>query len=173
MAAVAVAVLSAAAVAVVAVRLGSPREMTPAVDARVAAVERLEGSGGRLSTRSGSTRAPIGLADAVRIGDRIETDAISRVGLRLSGGVSVRLDHGSRARLLSATAIELGAGALYVDSGPESPDLEVHTSFGVVRDIGTQFEIRLDAASLRVRVRSGVVEVHRGARFNPRVPAPS
>jgi ferric-dicitrate binding protein FerR (iron transport regulator) len=157
------AVLSAAAVVVVAVGLGSPREMTPTVDTRVAAVERLEGTGGSLSSRSGSTPTPIGLADAVRIGDRIEADATSRVGLRLSQGVSVRLDHGSRARLLSATAIELGAGALYVDSGPESPELEVHTSFGVVRDIGTQFEMRLDAASLRVRVRSGVVEVHRGA----------
>ncbi len=159
------AVLSAAAVAVVVVRLGSPRELPPAVDARVAAVERLDGSGGRLSGRSGSAFTPIGLADAVRVGDRIETDATSRVGLRLSQGVSVRLDHGSKARLLSASRIELGAGAVYVDSGPESPDLEVHTSFGVVRDIGTQFEIRVDATSLRVRVRSGVVEVHRGAEI--------
>jgi ferric-dicitrate binding protein FerR (iron transport regulator) len=164
MAAVA-AVLSAAAVAVVAVRLGSPPEMAPAGDTRVASVERLEGSGGRLRTRSDSTPTPIGLADAVRIGERIETDATSRIGLRLSAGVSVRLDHGSKARFVSATGIELDAGALYVDSGPESPDLEVHTSFGVVRDIGTQFEIRLDAASLRVRVRSGVVEVHRGAEI--------
>ena len=68
MAGVVVAVLSAAAVAVVAVRLGLPRETTPAVAARVAAVERLEGSGGRLSSGSGSTRAPIRLADTVRIG---------------------------------------------------------------------------------------------------------
>jgi ferric-dicitrate binding protein FerR (iron transport regulator) len=42
--------------------------------------------------------------------------------------------------------------------------LEVHTSFGVVRDIGTQFEVRVSDSSLRVRVRSGVVEVRRGPR---------
>jgi ferric-dicitrate binding protein FerR (iron transport regulator) len=159
------ALLSAAALAVVAVRVGSPREMASAVDTRVASVERLEGNGGRLLPRSGSIPSPIGLADAVRIGERIETDATSRIGLRLSAGVSVRLDHGSMARFVSATGIELDAGALYVDSGPDSPELEVRTSFGVVRDIGTQFEIRLDAAFLRVRVRSGVVEVHRGAEI--------
>ena len=159
------AVLSAAAVAAIAVRLSVPRETTPAVATRVAAVERLDGNGGRLSSGSGSASTPIRLTDAVMIGDRIETDATSRVGLRLLEGASVRLDHESRARLLSATKIELGGGALYVDGGPESPELEVHTSFGVVRDIGTQFEIRLDAASLRVRVRSGAVEVHRGAEI--------
>lgn len=161
----AAAVLSAAAMAVVAVRVGSTREALPAVDSLVASVERLDGSGGRVSGRSAATLTSIQLADGVRVGDRIETDATSRVGLRLLEGVSVRLDHGSRARLLSATRIELGAGAVYVDSGPESPELEVHTSFGVVKDIGTQFEIRVDATSLRVRVRSGVVEVHRGAEI--------
>lgn len=158
-------VLSAAAVAVVAVRLGSPREITPVVHAHVAAVERIEGSGGRLSSGSGSTPTPIQLADAVRIGDRIETDGTSRVGLRFSEGTSVRLDHGSRARLLSATRIELETGAVYVDSGSDSPDLEILTAFGVVRDIGTQFEIRLYPTSLRVRVRTGVVEVYRGAEI--------
>jgi ferric-dicitrate binding protein FerR (iron transport regulator) len=80
----------------------------------------------------------------------------------------VRFDHGSRARLVSASVLELGAGAVYVDSGRQSPAsrnaLEVHTSFGVVRDIGTQFEVRLSNSSLRVRVRSGVVEVRRGVR---------
>jgi hypothetical protein len=160
----AAAALSTAAAAVVVVRFGSSRDLTPPADRPVATVERLEGSGGRLSGRGRSTQpAAIRLADAVRPGDRIETDAAGRVGLRLPAGVSLRFDHGTGARLSSATRVELGTGAVYVDSGPESPDLEVHTSFGVVRDIGTQFEIRLDSSSLRVRVRSGVVEVHRGA----------
>jgi ferric-dicitrate binding protein FerR (iron transport regulator) len=158
--------LSIAAAAVVAVRIWLPREAPPA-DAILATVERLEGTGGQLSGRSASTPpTPIGLADALRAGHHIETGAAGRVGLRLSPHVSLRFDHGSRVRLLSANAIELGAGAVYVDSGPESPDFEVHTSFGVVRDIGTQFELRLSASSLRVRVRSGVVEVQRGGHVS-------
>jgi ferric-dicitrate binding protein FerR (iron transport regulator) len=147
--------LSMAAAAVVAVRVGLPRVMTPPVSPIVARVERVEGTGGRFSP-----------ADTVRIGDQIETGAADRVSLRLSERVSLRLDHGSHARLLSARSIELAAGAIYVDSGAESPDLEVSTSFGIVRDIGTQFELRLDASSLRVRVRSGVVEVQRGAQVS-------
>ena len=154
--------LSLAAAVVVAVRVWSPREMTPPVRAIVATVERLEGSGGLVSGQSASRPpARLGPADTMRAGDQIETGGTGRVGLRLSEGVSLRFDHGSRARLVSARAIELGAGAVYVDSGPQSPELEVHTSFGIVRDIGTQFEVRLGEASLRVRVRSGVVEVRR------------
>ncbi len=157
-------VLSAAAAAVVAVRFTLPREVTPPLYPVVATVEQLEGEGLRLMSRSGSTPSTrMGLGDTMRAGDQFETSATGRAGLRLSESVSLRIDYQSRGRLLSANAIGLDAGAVYVDSEPGSPNLEVHTSFGVVRDIGTQFEIRLGASSIRIRVRSGVVEVLRGA----------
>lgn len=156
------AVLALAAAAVVAIRVWMPRQVTAPIDTMVAAIERLEGSGGRIGLRT------IAVADGVRAGDQFETDANGRVSLRLSSGVSLRFDHGSRARLSSSRAIELGAGAVYVDSGPQSSEstslMEVRTAFGVVRDVGTQFEVRVGEASLRIRVRSGVVEVRRGAR---------
>jgi ferric-dicitrate binding protein FerR (iron transport regulator) len=167
------AVLSIAAAALFAVRFWLVREVTSPVYSILAIVERLEGSGGRTSgQRTSVPLVQIQPGHALRAGDRIETDATGRISLRLSQGVSLRFDRGSRARLVSASAIELGAGAVYVDSGPQSSELksgsrsglEVHTSFGVVRDIGTQFEIRLSDASLRVRVRSGVVEVRSGGR---------
>jgi ferric-dicitrate binding protein FerR (iron transport regulator) len=58
----------------------------------------------------------------------------------------------------------LEQGAVYVDSGPSAPadtGLEIVTSFGVVREVGTQFEVRLDgeADTLHVRVREGSVSV--------------
>jgi ferric-dicitrate binding protein FerR (iron transport regulator) len=156
-------VLSIAAAAFVTVRVWLPRVATPAASPVIATIERVEGTGGRLSGRNGSrTSTRIGLGDTVRLGDLIETGTTDRVCLRLAEKVSVRLDRGSRMRLVSANTIDLGAGAVYVDSGSESPDLEVHTSFGVVRDVGTQFELRLTPSSLRVRVRSGIVEVRRG-----------
>ena len=168
----AAAVLATAAAAILAARVWRPREATPPVDATVATVEQLEGSGARKSGQRASTATQLGPSDTLHAGDQIETGATGRVSLRLSRGVSLRFDRGSRARLVSASAIELGAGAVYVDSGPQAPELksqsrsavEVHTSFGIVTDIGTQFEIRLNDSSLRVRVRSGVVEVRRTAR---------
>ena len=56
----------------------------------------------------------------------------------------------------------LVTGAVYIDSERESPSLEVQTTFAAVRDVGTQFEVRVGTSALRVRVRSGVVEVRRG-----------
>jgi hypothetical protein len=154
------AVISMAAVAIVAIRFGFTREVATPVAEVVATVERLEGDAVR---QTGST-APVRFApgDPVRPGDRIESGASGRIGLRLANGASLRFDHGSRARLVSLKSLALDTGAVYVDSGLQSPALEIATSFGVVKDIGTQFEIRVDASSLRVRVRSGVVEVHRG-----------
>lgn len=163
------AVLALAAGAIVAVRLGTPRVLTPAVRPIVATVERLEGAGGRTRVAGASTEgAATAPADTLRGGDEIETGPTGRVSLRLLHGVSLRFDHGSRARFVSAGVVELGAGAVYVDSGPSAGDLksvlELHTSFGVVRNIGTQFEVRVSSSSLRVRVRSGLVEVRRADR---------
>jgi ferric-dicitrate binding protein FerR (iron transport regulator) len=137
-----------AATAIVGVRVWSPREAPKPLQPIVATVERVEGAS-----------TPIAAAATVRAGAAIETGATDRVGLRLVHGASLRFDRASRARLVSPLAIELDAGAVYVDSGPQSPNLEIHTSFGIVRDIGTQFEVRLSDSSLRVRVRSGLVEV--------------
>jgi ferric-dicitrate binding protein FerR (iron transport regulator) len=59
--------------------------------------------------------------------------------------------------------IEVLAGAAYVATAEGSQGFEVRTTLGAVRDVGTQFEVRLDETSLRLRVRSGKVELGRGA----------
>ncbi|MDH3640315.1 MAG: FecR family protein, partial [Gammaproteobacteria bacterium] len=66
--------------------------------------------------------------------------------------------------LLSANAIELKAGRVYVDSDRFSlaEDLRLFTPFGEVRDIGTQFQVDVDSNQLRVRVREGQVSINRG-----------
>jgi ferric-dicitrate binding protein FerR (iron transport regulator) len=76
----------------------------------------------------------------------------------------VRLDAGSRARPLSPSAVELSQGAVYVDTGSESGRFEVRTAVATARDIGTQFEVRLLERTLRLRVRSGLVELKDDAR---------
>lgn len=86
--------------------------------------------------------------------------APSRAALRLAGGQSMRLDAGTRVRVASATRFTLERGAVYFDAAGGAA-LEVRTTLGVVRDVGTQFEVRWleedGESTLRVRVREGAV----------------
>lgn len=99
---------------------------------------------------------------AVRAGEWAQTGTASGLALRLPDGTSVRLDVDSRVRLLTASRMHLTAGAIYIDASRDSAGLEIQTAFGTVRDIGTQFEVRLRAEALSLRVRTGIVELHRG-----------
>jgi ferric-dicitrate binding protein FerR (iron transport regulator) len=144
----------------IALSVWAPRDVAPLATA-VATVERLEGG---VARRVGATAsAPVGMAlgETVYAGDRVESGS-SRIAVRLASGASLRFDRGSRARFVSARSLVLDAGAVYVESASASPVIEIATSLGTVRDIGTQFEVRLGDAALRVRVRSGAVEVQRG-----------
>ncbi len=125
----------------------------------VANVEQTDGIPRRSDPADGSTSTGLSSNDTVRAGEWIETDAGARVALRFADGTSVRLDVGSRARALSSSAIELSAGAAYVDTGGESGRFEVRTAMATARDVGTQFEVRLLEGTLRLRVRTGVVEL--------------
>ncbi len=88
-----------------------------------------------------------------------------RAAVRLAGGQSLRLDQGSRVRFASSSSVLLERGAVYVDSAAAG-NVEVRTTLGVVRDVGTRFEVRLlpgsDAATLRVRVREGSIMLEGG-----------
>ena len=167
------ALLATAAALVLAVRLTTPRQDVVApVGETVASVERVEGEARRFPRTPGAGTVPARLSpeDSLRAGEWVETGAAARAALRLSDGTSTRLDSGSRARLLSATVIELAYGALYIDTGRDAKGLEVRTPLGTLHDIGTQFEVRLRDSSLRLRVRTGVVELRRGDQSIPARP---
>jgi ferric-dicitrate binding protein FerR (iron transport regulator) len=61
--------------------------------------------------------------------------------------------------MLSPGVIELASGAVYLDTDREDGSVEIRTPLGKARDIGTQFEVRLADHSLRLRIRTGVVEL--------------
>lgn len=91
----------------------------------------------------------------------------SFASLRLAGDGSVRLDAGTRLRVLTAEKLALDEGAVYVDSGPAAASkVTVRTPLGDVRELGTQFTVRLAAGAreLRVRVREGAVATAAGGR---------
>jgi ferric-dicitrate binding protein FerR (iron transport regulator) len=97
---------------------------------------------------------------ALRLGPASGSDA----GSDPDGGTELRLDEATRVRLVSATEVELEAGAVYVDTGSDGGrSLAVGTPYGTARDIGTRFLVRLDPqdAPLSVRVRDGRVELER------------
>jgi ferric-dicitrate binding protein FerR (iron transport regulator) len=73
---------------------------------------------------------------------------------------TLRLDEGTRLRVDSALAATLERGAIYFDG--EKPGVVIHTALGDVRDVGTRFEVRLADRTLRIRVRSGRVDLQRG-----------
>jgi ferric-dicitrate binding protein FerR (iron transport regulator) len=123
-----------------------------------------------VATASGDVRVTSGWLDrwhavdsgqALLEGQVIETDPEGRGALALRGGISARLDRGSRLVIAAADRLELERGSIYVDSGPghaPAAPLDVVTPTGSVRHVGTRYEVRLLESGVQVRVRDGTVE---------------
>jgi ferric-dicitrate binding protein FerR (iron transport regulator) len=98
---------------------------------------------------------------ALLAGQTLETGPDGRGALALAGGLAARVDRDSRLVVAAADRLVLERGTIYVDSGPGSSvtaPLEVVTPSGTVRHVGTQYEVRLLDAGVRVSVRDGVIE---------------
>jgi ferric-dicitrate binding protein FerR (iron transport regulator) len=146
----------------------------PPTPPAVATVETLSGPV-RLVAASeavGVEAVPLHIGDSLRSGRVVDTTTGGRAALRLAGGAAVRVDSGTRVQLASETALVLDQGAIYVDSGASAGArmLEVRTKLGVARDIGTRFEVRVDGAAVRVRVRDGLVQLTQGQQSHDAKP---
>jgi ferric-dicitrate binding protein FerR (iron transport regulator) len=106
----------------------------------------------------GLLRAALG-QQTLRAGQSVE--ARDNTALRLAGGGSLRLKAGSALTFIAVGELELRRGAVYVDFDPAlaRTALAIRTPHGVIRHLGTQYEVALLPAQLRLRVREGVVEV--------------
>ncbi len=110
---------------------------------------------------------PLVIGASLTAGSELQTDAGGRAALALSGGPSVRLDSNTRVRLLAGPALQLDRGALYIDSGSggtRRAAVEIRTEMGLVRDLGTQFEVRLEGDELRLSVREGLATLVRAGQ---------
>ncbi|MFQ5719975.1 MAG: FecR domain-containing protein [Acidobacteriota bacterium] len=113
------------------------------------------------------SRAPVSSAAPLRTGTQLLPGATVRtegqLALSLRTGHSLRLDRGTQVRIQAPAAFVLERGAVYVDSvspAGSSPTrtLVIEVAGRTIRDVGTQFEVRLmDGAEVRVRVREGAV----------------
>ena len=140
--------VAAAAAIVIALQLPMGRIPAPATVRTVADVQLVRGA------------ASIGAGRQVTKGSVISTapDGIVTLNWREHG--SLRLANDTMVRFDSVDAITLQRGSIYFSSVASAKPIAVRTKFGIVRDIGTQFEARLDPASVRVRVREGRIELN-------------
>ena len=148
---------AAAAIALVVLYLRpeSRQDVRPA-PVQVATVERV----------TGATTLSVG--QAILTSSEVATGS-GRAALRMSDGTSVRVDQQTRLRVDALRQLTLQSGAIYVDTA--SSGIRIHTPFGVVRDVGTRFEVRVTEKSARIRVREGEVIVndrsaHRGEQLD-------
>lgn len=160
------AALAAAAAIVLLAGLGRRLRVPAPAQAPGAMVEAVTGRVLILPARgSATTPASLHEGDAVPSGIGLKTEGNGRLALRLASGRSLRLDVDTRIEALTDRSLTLMAGAVYVDSGgrraPEDAAIEIDTPAGRIREIGTQFEVRLGEAAVRVRVREGQVSVDR------------
>jgi len=105
------------------------------------------------------------------VGSELRTRAGSRAGIVLDGGISVRLADTTDVVLESASRVQVLSGRVYLDTGDagtpgatgRAQQIEVVTARGVVRDIGTQFEVLYRNDVYRLRVREGRVLLSRSS----------
>jgi len=130
-------------------------------------VATLEFTTGSVNIKAPGSPRSLNAGEAVAAGSTVETNDSSRAAFLLSGGQSLRLDNATRMKIESSQAIVLESGAVYVDSDRNGKKaahpVEIRTGYGVARDEGTQFEVRLSDGGVRVRVREGKVNLKRGS----------
>ena len=133
--------------------------VTPGDEApmRVASVQR---ASGEILIRSADGGEWASLGDAIPADSIIRTAEDASVALVTSSGFDIRLDSNSKLRVTDSSRFELDSGAMYADSHNLGQDaIAVTTRFGLARDIGTQFEVRLLNDGWQVQVREGSVAV--------------
>ena len=145
---------------------------TPQIVGRVVRTEgvvRTTAEGEDADAASARARAATA-GEEVRADTVVETTENGRMALALGAGLSLRIDADSRIVVIGERVVRLERGAIYVDaSGETSGPVLVHTPHGDVRDIGTQFEVRAERSSFRIRVREGEILVdNRGTETTAR-----
>lgn len=134
-----------------------------AVSHVVGHVVRTEGSV-RSRTGDASTLQEILDGAPIRSDSVLETTSTGRVALAFGIGTSVRLDRDTRVVVLAERSLSLERGAIYVDAdSKKTGPVSIRTTHGDVQDIGTQFQVRVEGATVRVMVREGEVLIN-GAR---------
>ncbi|MGH9748941.1 MAG: FecR domain-containing protein [Candidatus Polarisedimenticolia bacterium] len=163
----AAAVTAAAASLLLVMREGLVRRTPLPPPAATAILERVEGA------VRWEGAAPPSIGGPVPPGLVLDTAGGGRAAIRLAGGVALRVDAGTLLRLAWGGGLLLDRGGIYLDTGaavvpdasgaPDGPSgtVVIETPLGVVRDRGTQFQVRAAPDVVRVSVREGAAMMER------------
>jgi ferric-dicitrate binding protein FerR (iron transport regulator) len=136
------------------------RGASPASGEPLAQLARTEGAG-VVEVRTLWRDAALGIGSELRAGGDFEARGGSL--LKLNGGGNVRVAPDSKFEVLSANAVRLDRGEMYVDIPPGAhadASFVAITGAGEFRHVGTQFAIAVVNGTTRLRVREGQVEWH-------------
>lgn len=98
--------------------------------------------------------------DGVNLGDRLRTREASFASITLSNGFNIRIDEKTTVTFQSQQNLQLTDGRVFADSYQlPGAEINIHTPFGSVADIGTQFSVDTSNDAWGVQVREGLVEV--------------
>ena len=95
-------------------------------------------------------------------GSSIETSGNGLVTLTFNSGGNLRLSTGTRVQFNGGNDLTLQRGTLYFDSGTSlnsRTKITVHTSYGEISNLGTQFAVSTEQEQLHIWVREGQVNV--------------
>jgi len=152
----------AASLAVAAVALGVFQSGAPTPPAMVATLTSLRGA---VEAGADAGWQPVTAGQSLSVGQKVITGPQGKAALSLARGVTLRLDANTRVHLAGIDRMVVERGAVYLDSGPDGgPDrapgsgVRIDTPFGSTRHLGTQYEVRVAPAEMRVSVREGQVE---------------
>lgn len=151
------------AAAVAAVAFGLRLLETPSVSGGVDVASLSKTAGVVTLLADGNTAsATLAAPSTVHAGDVIRTAADGGASLTLTNGVMLRIDADSELLFAADDRIELRRGTAYIDADPDlqtAAALLLETPFGTVNHIGTQYETRVGANNLRIRIREGTVRL--------------
>jgi hypothetical protein len=107
---------------------------------------------------------PLAVGARLAATSRIVTGTGALAALALDDSTSLRLASETSVVLRAAGRVELERGSIYVDRRHDPDEerrdpIEVITAFGVVHDLGTQFELAVSGDTMTTRVREGEVAV--------------
>jgi ferric-dicitrate binding protein FerR (iron transport regulator) len=139
------------------------QHQTGTLQPRVASVVRTFGA---VEFRSGDRWKPLAESrNSISAGTALRTLAGGGAALSLGRGVSLRLASATEVQFDGPKDILLRDGMLYLDNHASlGTGLRIGTPLGTVRDVGTQFEVRVAGGMLRLRVREGRVEIDRAGQ---------
>lgn len=149
--------VAAAAAVVLAVVIWFPT--TPQLQPSLAQIESLAG------TFSINERARTH-NESINAGDLVRTGHNSHLALRLGDATLVSLDAETEITVAAADRLVVKKGRIFVDTAGAVDGLVVATSWGNVRDIGTQFEVAVSDEHLAVALREGKVELGLGGQIH-------